>query len=142
MLCREDFYTVQIAPNAAQCHSTLFNDTCRTLNVFGPETCPSWAKVISVTFTPECEKARRVAATTWIGRPLASPTQEPDHPMAVRRSASHVQASNYSAVTRADQATEDATMVEMRVHLAAAKEALHDHETRIRDLVRQSPLTV
>lgn len=54
--------------------------------------------------------------------------------MAVRRSASRVQASNDSAVTRAGRAAEDPTVVEMRVHLAGVKEALHDHENRIREL--------
>jgi hypothetical protein len=54
--------------------------------------------------------------------------------MAARRSASRVQAYNDGAVARDGRAIEDATVVEMRVHLAAAKEALSDHETRIREL--------
>jgi hypothetical protein len=54
--------------------------------------------------------------------------------MAARRSASRVPASNDGAVTWVGRATEDATVVEMRVHLAAVKETLHDHETRIREL--------
>jgi hypothetical protein len=54
--------------------------------------------------------------------------------MAVRRSASRVQASNDDAVARAGRATEDSTVVEMRVHLAGVKETINDHETRIREL--------
>jgi hypothetical protein len=54
--------------------------------------------------------------------------------MSVRRSASRVQASNDGTVARVGRATEDATVVEMRVHLAGVKEALSDHETRLREL--------
>ena len=54
--------------------------------------------------------------------------------MAARRSASRSQAPSDGAVARAGRVAEDATVVEMRVHLAAVKEALSYHEARIREL--------
>jgi hypothetical protein len=54
--------------------------------------------------------------------------------MPARRSAPRIQASSAGAAAHADRAAEDATVVEMRVHLAAVKEALSDHETRVREL--------
>jgi len=54
--------------------------------------------------------------------------------MATRRAASRAHASEDGPIVRARREAEDDNMVEMRVHLAAVREVLPDHETRIREL--------